>query len=121
MLQSSPRNRSTSGAVEASYESGGGGGAAGGILGMSTSLDASYSPSRSVAALPAPYRSIGDLLSALDLTQYADNFRAEALDDINLLVKMAAREGDLRDSLKEIGVDKVGHREAILSALRPYA
>lgn len=34
--------------------------------------------------------------------QYADKFRAEALEDVSLLVRMAAQESDFRESLKEV-------------------
>ena len=71
------------------------------------------------AAVPrGPPLSVPELLSRHGLGEYTELFRAEALDDTALLREMARDEGAFRASMKDIGVAKLGHREALLRALR---
>ena len=60
------------------------------------------------------------LLASLGLGELASIFEEEAL-TLDILVDMVRDEKSLRDSLKEIGVARLGHREKIIRALRPYA
>lgn len=61
----------------------------------------------------AENESVQDLLRGLGLAEYYPAFEAEAMTDLALLADMAGDPRGLRDSLKEIGVLKMGHRERI--------
>lgn len=69
-------------------------------------------------ALPPEWRSIGGFLESVGTPQYQPLFEAEALTDVRMLLEMCEdNPADLKECLKEVGVDKVGHRQAIVRAL----
>ena len=62
--------------------------------------------------------SASEMLSVLELAQYADLFEEESL-TLELLESFAEREGgeeELMDKLKAVGVKKMGQRQAIVNA-----
>lgn len=60
--------------------------------------------------------SVRELLHQLGLSVYLPLFQAEALDDMALLKSIANR-GELRETLSELGISKIGHREKILKSV----
>ena len=60
------------------------------------------------------------LLSELKLEQYIPQFEEEEMTSIELLEEIVARgdgEKELMDALKEMGIKKMGHRQAIVGAV----
>jgi hypothetical protein len=57
------------------------------------------------------------LLESIQMKQYWPLFLSEAMDDINMLLTMAKDKGSFRSAMKEMGISRMGHREAILNAL----
>ena len=60
------------------------------------------------------------LLSELHLEQYSDQFVEEEMTSIELLEEIVSRgdgEKELLDALKEMGIKKMGHRQAIVGAI----
>ena len=62
--------------------------------------------------------SVSALLSSLGLAQYADAFHEEEF-TLEVLRESAQRPDELRATLKELGMKKLGHREKLITALRP--
>ena len=62
--------------------------------------------------------SVSALLSSLELTQYVDTFVEEEF-TLEVLRESAQRPDELRATLKELGMKKLGHREKLITALRP--
>ena len=60
---------------------------------------------------------IRSLLASINLEGYADFFDAEEL-NLDLLKVMAKNESEFRNSLEMLGVNKMGHRERILVAVK---
>ena len=61
-----------------------------------------------------------EMLKALKLEQYAEQFVEEEMTSLELLEEIVSRadgERELMDALKEMGVKKMGHRQAIISAV----
>ena len=61
-----------------------------------------------------------EMLKALKLEQYAEQFVEEEMTSLELLEEIISRadgERELMDALKEMGVKKMGHRQAIISAV----
>ncbi len=59
---------------------------------------------------------VESLLSRLGLSQYAEAFAEEEF-SLEILRESAGRPDELRTTLKELGMKKLGHREKLLSAL----
>ena len=62
----------------------------------------------------------GALLTELNLTQYIPQFEEEEMTSIELLEEIVSRgdgEKELMDALKEMGIKKMGHRQAIVGAV----
>ena len=60
------------------------------------------------------------LLTELKLTQYIPQFEEEEMTSIELLQDIVMRgdgERELMDALKEMGIKKMGHRQAIVGAV----
>ena len=60
------------------------------------------------------------MLKALKLEQYSEQFVEEEMTSLELLEEIVSRgdgERELMDALKEMGVKKMGHRQAIVSAV----
>jgi trans-2-enoyl-CoA reductase len=100
---------------------GGGGGAS--ASPYATSFAAAPTPMRTGAsALKASERwaDSSALLTELKLTQYISAFEEEEMTSIELLEEIVARgdgEKELMDALKEMGIKKMGHRQAIVGAV----
>jgi len=62
--------------------------------------------------------SVSALLSSLQLAQYSDTFIQEEF-TLEVLRESAQRPDELRATLKELGMKKLGHREKLITALRP--
>ncbi|GBG28540.1 Ras-related protein Rab-13, partial [Hondaea fermentalgiana] len=60
---------------------------------------------------------LSQFLAGLGLSEYLAAFRAEQV-DMELLEEMAADEPSLRDTLRELGIAKLGPREKIVTAMR---
>ena len=61
-----------------------------------------------------------EMLKALKLEQYTEQFVEEEMTSLELLEEIVSRadgERELMDALKEMGVKKMGHRQAIVSAM----
>ena len=61
-----------------------------------------------------------ELLAELKLTQYIPQFEEEEMTSIELLEEIVSRgdgEKELMDALKEMGIKKMGHRQAIVGAV----
>ena len=61
-----------------------------------------------------------EMLKALKLEQYSEQFVEEEMTSLELLEEIVSRgdgERELMDALKEMGVKKMGHRQAIVSAV----
>ena len=59
-------------------------------------------------------------LRELKLEQYIEQFEEEEMTSLELLEEIVSRadgERELMDALKEMGVKKMGHRQAIISAV----
>ena len=64
--------------------------------------------------------SVAEMLDSLGLPQYGEAFARESL-EMEVLVALAEDEGGkaaLDEALKEVGVESVGHRLKIFSALQ---
>jgi len=48
---------------------------------------------------------------------YYSDFESEAFNSMELLLSLAQDKSDFRTAMKEIGIDKAGHREQILQAV----
>ena len=62
----------------------------------------------------------GEMLKELKLEQYAAQFEEEEMTSIELLEEIVSRgdgEKELMDALKEMGIKKMGHRQAIVGAV----
>ena len=60
------------------------------------------------------------LLAELKLEQYIPQFEEEEMTSIELLEEIVSRgdgEKELMDALKEMGIKKMGHRQAIVGAV----
>ena len=60
------------------------------------------------------------LLAELKLKQYTTQFEEEEMTSIELLEEIVSRgdgEKELMDALKEMGIKKMGHRQAIVGAV----
>ena len=60
------------------------------------------------------------LLAELKLEQYVPQFEEEEMTSIELLEEIVSRgdgEKELMDALKEMGIKKMGHRQAIVGAV----
>lgn len=60
---------------------------------------------------------LAQLLEELHLSEYLPAFRAEQV-DLDLLEEMSEDEPSLRDTLRELGIAKLGPREKIVTAMR---
>jgi len=58
------------------------------------------------------------MLTSLGLSQYIPAFREEELLDMNLLCSIYESGRDFKEMLKTLGVNKLGHREAIAQAVK---
>ena len=61
-----------------------------------------------------------EMLAELSLSQYASAFEEEEMTSIELLEDIVSRgdgEKELMDALKEMGIKKMGHRQAIVGAV----
>ena len=82
-------------------------------------------PAAAAAAAARPLASerwadSSEMLKALKLEQYAEQFVEEEMTSLELLEEIVSRadgERELMDALKEMGVKKMGHRQAIISAV----
>lgn len=63
---------------------------------------------------------LASFLIGIGLEEYLTAFRTEQV-DWTLLLDMAKNEDSLRSTLKELGVDKLGNRERIITALRRFS
>ena len=80
-------------------------------------------PAAAAAARPLAserWADSSEMLKALKLEQYAEQFVEEEMTSLELLEEIVSRadgERELMDALKEMGVKKMGHRQAIISAV----
>jgi hypothetical protein len=51
------------------------------------------------------------------MKQYWPLFLSEAMDDYSMLVSLSQDKVAFRNALKEMGIARMGHREAILNAI----
>eukprot|EP00965_Chrysotila_dentata_P186333 6152594-Pleurochrysis_carterae.AAC.1 len=68
----------------------------------------------------ARWRDATEMLRDLDLPQYIAQFEEEEMTSLSLLEDIASRadgERELVEALKEMGVKKMGHRQAIVGAV----
>ena len=57
------------------------------------------------------------MLESIGLKHYWPLFLSEAMDDMSMLLSMAQDKTVFRDALREMGIARMGHREAILNAI----
>ena len=57
------------------------------------------------------------MLESIGLKHYWPLFLSEAMDDMSMLMSMAQDKIVFRDALREMGIARMGHREAILNAI----
>jgi len=87
--------------------------------------DVTISESSSSRSLPvsgdekSEHLDIDTFLKKLSLAEHIPLFKSEQI-DFNLLVEMSSDELALRETLKELGVSKIGPREKIITELRKH-
>lgn len=64
-----------------------------------------------------PEVTVPELLARRGLGEYSELFRAEALEDVGVLRAMARDAEAFRRGMRDIGITKLGHREALLQAV----
>ena len=57
------------------------------------------------------------ILTSINMKQYWPLFLSEAMDDYSMLVSLSQDKVAFRNALKEMGIARMGHREAILNAI----
>lgn len=57
------------------------------------------------------------LLQSIQLQQYYPVFLSEAMNDIGMLKKLAGERSSFHECMKDLGIVRMGHREAILQAI----
>jgi trans-2-enoyl-CoA reductase len=104
--------------AEHTRRGGGGGGQAPAPGGGDGGGGAAGQPAPAPPSAPPPVTasSVAELLAGLGLGQYEAAFEAEEL-DLETLRAAALRPDELRETLKELGLKKLGHREKIMAAL----
>jgi trans-2-enoyl-CoA reductase len=93
-----------------------------GAAAASPAAPAAGGPPKKAGKLKASERwaDSGALLKELKLEQYAEQFEEEEMTSIELLEEIVSRgdgEKELMDALKEMGIKKMGHRQAIVGAV----